>query len=112
MSLVEKIRKAVKNFPHTHELKTYGENAFFYNPGKKPRGKYFCTVKKGNLFNYPADKDKFYAEYGKIPRGTHTFGGRIRPHEHYAWMQWMTIENPTEEEICDCLEEAFNRTKK
>ena len=107
--LVERIRIILQDYPHINELETWGETAFFYNPDAKPRGKYLCTVKYGDHSNYAANKQAFIEEHGKIERGTHAFGGRVKPHEHYAWMQWMTIIDPTVEEARLAIQEAFAR---
>lgn len=111
MSVIDTVRKLIKKYPMIKEVYTYGEYAFFYNPDGKPRGRYFCTVKKENLFNWPMNKERFINFYGKLPKGPHEFNDRRRPHEHYAWMQWMTLENPSEKEIEKCLIEAFERIK-
>lgn len=108
------VRKVLADYPHINEIDTWGETAFFYNPNNKPRGTYFCAVKYGNWFNYAGNKKKFIDTYGRIERGTNDFThmGRIRPHEHYAWIQWMTIEDPTEEEVKQALADAWERIYK
>lgn len=109
METADRIRRILRDYPHINEVETWGETAFFYNPDGKPRRTYLCTVKYGNHCSYASGKQGFLQKYGKIASGTHQFDGRVKPHEHYAWMQWMTIIDPTNAEARAAIKEAFTR---
>lgn len=102
---------------------TWGEKAFFYNPGNlRAHGAYFCTLKEQDgendsasalnrngvfRFNFGISKQTFTHLFGSIPKrplkGTIISGDFnftqldvLLPHPIYGWMGWVAILNPSE----------------
>lgn len=108
---------------------SWGETAFFYNPGGLlPNGVYFCTVKDrdgandraANLnrpgvfrcsFGLPGDHYErlFGPRPPRPPKGGSVATGHdftvtdtVMPHPVYAWMGWVQVLSPSERTWADC----------
>lgn len=105
-------------------LPSWGEDAFFFNPGRvRPRGVYFATLKEKDGANDRASaldrhgvyrlnigltKEDYRALFGDPParpgkggivRTGHDFTAIdvLTPHPVYGWMTWVSILNPSAE---------------
>lgn len=124
-----------KSFSSLVVIESYGETSLFYNPEKKrPRGTYFCTVKRKDGPNDKASeldrngvfrvsfalpKDIYQEQFGSPPaRGeatnTHsnfTALNKLTPHPVYAWMRWVQILSPSPakfKQLQPFLKESYN----
>lgn len=113
-------------------LTTWGETAYFYNPGQVlKRGAYFATIKEKNgendkssrldrdgvwRLNMGVTKATFFKVFGHTPvrpakgciiEGPWDFAelNKLTPHPIYGWMSWMSVLNPDVStfEICKPL---------
>lgn len=121
---------------------TWGEKAFFYNPGNAlKRGTYFATIKQSDSENDNAsllDRPEFWRLNMGVSKGTYLalFGpppprpgkggvvegdwdfaapSLITPHPVYGWMSWVAVINPygeTWEKCCELLHDAHDRAAK
>lgn len=118
------VLNAVRAIPDIVEKPSWGELAFFHNPGMvKPNGKYVMTVKlkdgpndgasrldRGGLYriNLGLPKPLFREIFGLPPmrpgkgetiQGPWDFTeiDRITPHPVYGWMSWIAVINPERE---------------
>jgi hypothetical protein len=108
-------------FDGVAETATWGERAFFVNPGGRlPRGTYFATVKIADgpndcasrlgtgrwRLNFGPPKALYIARFGQPPKRPaagavvagpwdFTAEDRLTPHPVYAWMGWMAAINPS-----------------
>jgi hypothetical protein len=138
MNAIEWETWILKEYPGVIVLDAYRERSFFYNPnGTKPKGIYFATIKESDG---PNDKSshldregvyrlsigigkKNYQEiFGKIPDrpskgGVVNIGidfkeiGKLMPHPIYAWLGWVCLNNPEENEkilIRDLLDLSYD----
>ena len=126
------------NFKDTVLVNSWGEDGIFYNPGGKlKRGVYVLTVKekdgendksskldRDNVYciNLGIRKDTFSKMFGNIPKRPakgcvvdmdYDFSSinKVMPHPVYAWMGWIRIINPSEEnfeKLKPLIEEAYN----
>ena len=107
----------LKKYSNINKIEAWGETSLFYNPGKLKRGIYFCTFKikdgpndkDSNLnrkntfrFNFQISKENFIKFFKKIPKRSQKNTGfnyevidQLTPHPVYAWMQWVSIINPS-----------------
>jgi hypothetical protein len=100
---------------------TWGETAFFYNPGNRfPRGTYFATIKEKDgdndrasqlntpglwRLNFGVQRKTFQSLFGAPParpgkggviEGPWDFSEHdiLTPHPIYGWMGWLAVKNP------------------
>ena len=138
----EILNHITKRYPDTVVLSAWGEKAVFYNPKNKlKRGVYFATVKekdgvhdKASNLNRPnvyrlsigIPRDVYLQMFKRVPMRPHK-GGVVEtgndftsldvflPHPVYAWMGWITINNPSEgrlTEILMLMDKAIEKAKK
>ena len=108
--------------PGVVEQETWGESAFFYNPGRRlPSGVYFLTIKHRDSTNDHASKlsadgtfrvnlglpkKEYIRLFGPTPARPAKGGcvetghdflwrDRLTPHPVYAWMGWVAIAGMT-----------------
>lgn len=121
---------------------SWGETAFFVNPGGKlPSGSYFVTIKEkdgdndkaSNLdrdgvfrLNFGPGRKAFEKHFGTPPvrpakggviEGPWDFTklNRLMPHPVYGWMSWMCILNPEKssfEALTELLDSAHQKSSK
>ena len=133
------IDRIVSSFDGVVVKRSFGETAFFYNPGGVlPNGVYFCTIKENDGANDSASalwrKGVYRLAIGLLPtRYAELFGTKparpakgqivatgddftaldtLTPHPVYAWMSWAQILNPSLsrfEEIMPLIAEAYLR---
>jgi Family of unknown function (DUF6194) len=104
----------------------YRERSFFYNPdGSLPKGIYFATLKESdgqndkasNLdregvyrFSIGVGKKQYQQLFGDIPKRPakgeivnldfdFTITGVLMPHPIYAWLGWVCINNPDNQNL-------------
>jgi hypothetical protein len=104
----------------------YRERSFFYNPdGSLPKGIYFATIKESdgqndkasNLdregvyrFSIGVGKKQYHQLFGDIPKRPakgeivnldfdFTITGVLMPHPIYAWLGWVCINNPDNQNL-------------
>jgi len=104
----------------------YRERSFFYNPdGSFPKGIYFATIKESDGPNDKASnlnrdgiyrlsigvgKKQYQHLFGEIPKRPakgniveldfdFTTTGMFLPHPIYAWLGWVSINNPDNENL-------------
>jgi hypothetical protein len=107
--------------PEAREAASWGERAFFVNPGGRlPRGTYFATIKLADGPNDAASrlgegrwrlslgvpKPLYIARFGQPPKrpaaggvvaGPWDFAAadRVTPHPVHAWMGWTAVVSPS-----------------
>lgn len=134
-SIIEKIES---NFEGVVPKSSWGETAFFYNPGRLlPNGVYFCTLKEKDGENDKASnldrdgvfrlsigiaKETYQNHFGSRPKRpakgsiidtNHDFTSlnELMPHPIYGWMFWIQVLNPSEsmfEDILPLIAEAHS----
>lgn len=114
-------RYLLDGFPGIVPVQTWGETAFFHNPGQAlPRGVYFATIKAGDGDNDSASqldrpgifrlnigigRDSYRSLFGAPPprpsaggvvETGHDFTAldTLMPHPVYGWMAWVCVLNP------------------
>ncbi len=120
---------------------TWGEHAYFYNPGGlKPRGTYFLTIKQQDGANDKAshlDRPGVWRLNFGLPKASfiHCFGlppsrpgkgmtvegpwdftalDQLMPHPVYGWMAWASILNPSQksfETLKPLIMNAYNKAR-
>ncbi len=112
----------------------YRERSFFYNPdGSLPKGIYFATIKESDGPNDKASnlnrdgiyrlsvgvgKRQYHQLFGAVPKRPakgeivdlnfdFTTTGMIMPHPIYAWLGWVCIYNPENENL-DLLKDLLD----
>ena len=123
MDIVEHVDAHVQaHFPDVVRGKSWGETAFFYNPGcLLPNGVYFLTFKHRDSINDNASKlvldgsvrlnlglpereyDRLFGPRPARPAKGATIDGpydfavrdQLMPHPVYAWMGWVCIVGPS-----------------
>lgn len=133
------VRFILDSFDHVLTKSSWGETAFFANPGGRlPSGSYFATIKEKDGANDRAShldrdgifrlnigpgKGQFEPLFGKPPSrpakggiidGPWDFTVRdvLMPHPVYGWMSWVCVLNPSKatfEEIKPLLNAAHIR---
>lgn len=126
-------------FNHVVAKASWGETAFFVNPGGRlPSGSYFATLKEkdgdndraSNLdregvfrLNFGPGRKPFEKIFGPPPARPakggviegpwdFTHADTLMPHPVYGWMSWMCMLNPSEKsfrEIRPLIKEAYGR---
>lgn len=121
---------------------TWGETAFFYNPGQiLSRGTYFATIKPKDgandnashldrpglwRLNLGVSKGAYLELFGPPPERPGKGGivagdwdfttpNLITPHPVYGWMSWIAVINPTGEtwgKCCTLITDAHARAAK
>jgi len=118
--------RILKHYPGVIVLDAYKERSFFYNPdGSLPKGIYFATIKQSDGPNDKASKldregvyrlsiglgKKQYQEiFGGVPQRPakgeiidsgldFTEMGAWMPHPIYAWLGWVCMNNPAEDNM-------------
>jgi hypothetical protein len=116
----------LQHYPGLIVLDAYKERSFFYNPdGSLPKGIYFATIKESDGPNDKASKldrervyrlsigvgKKQYQDiFGPVPQRPTKGGtidpdmdfaelGTLMPHPLYAWLGWVCINHPTEDNL-------------
>jgi hypothetical protein len=130
-------RTILELYPGVVETAAWGEQSFFYNPGKQlPRGVYFATLKhkdgandKASQLDRPdtyrlnlgVSKSTYSGLFGEPPARPSAGGivatghdftehNRLLPHPVYGWMSWICVLNPNPETFTACrplLDEAY-----
>ena len=141
MTLDEILQYCLNNLEGTVLVNSWGEKGIFYNPNNTlKRGVYILTVKekdgendkssnldRENIYrvNMGLRKNTFVNMFGDIPKRPakggvvemeydFTSGNKLMPHPVYAWMGWVCILNPTEqefEELKPLIQEAYEYAK-
>jgi hypothetical protein len=131
-----------EHFPGTIVKDSYGERAFFYNPGNLlPSGTYFLTIKEQDgphdkasrldregvyRLNFGASKETFRDLFGVIParppkgeiiEGPYDFAAldTLMPHPVYGWSYWLCVLNPSREtfdKILPLIQAYYEQSKK
>lgn len=113
----------LEQFPGVVALHSWGETAFFFNPGlTRPRGVYFVTLKDKDgphdkasqlnragvyRLNIGLTREHYQQLFGALPARPpkagvvstgHDFSALdvITPHPVYGWMGWISVINPGE----------------
>lgn len=132
----------VAELPGVIEKSSWGETAYFYNPGNVLKnGTYFATIKEKNgdndrgsdldregvwRLNIGVPKASYHEMFGPFPdrpgKGCTIDGpwdftqiDMIMPHPVYAWMGWVAVLSPSENTWRDCitlLDHAHGRARK
>lgn len=125
-------------FADVHAVQTWGETAFFYNPGQQlPRGVYFATLKNQDgdndrasalsrqgvfRLNLGMGKSAYRELFGPQPARPaaggvvatgHDFTAldQLMPHPVYGWMSWVCVLNPSAQTVASLrplLEGAYD----
>lgn len=112
---------ALAALPEACEAASWGERAFFVNPGLRlPRGTYFATIKLADgpndaasrlggarwRLNLGVPKPLYIARFGQPPMRPEAGGvitgpwdfaaaDLVTPHPVYAWMGWVSVVSPS-----------------
>jgi hypothetical protein len=112
---------ALAALPEAREQASWGERAFFVNPGARlPRGTYFATIKLADgpndaasalgggrwRLNLGIPKPLYLACFGQPPKRPaaggvvtgpwdFTSADRVTPHPVYGWMGWVAVVSPS-----------------
>lgn len=128
---IEMIKNIIKDrYEGIIEKKAYGETIYFYNPeGKLKNGVNFFTIKENdgpsdsvsNLnregvyrISTGLDRESYEMLFGNVPERARRGSAielkidfqelnKIMPHPIYAWMGWISINNPTEASLKEFL---------
>ena len=112
----------------------YRERSFFYNPnGSLPKGIYFATIKESDGPNDKASnldrdgiyrlsigvgKKQYHQLFGDVPKRPakgaivnldfdFSISGMLMPHPIYAWLGWVCINNPDNQQV-DLLKQLLD----
>ena len=126
MDQVQLSEHLLRYFADVHPVQTWGETAFFYNPGRQlPRGVYFATIKSKDgdndrasdlgrpgvfRLNIGIGQSAYRGQFGQPPARPaagsvvdtgHDFTrlDQLMPHPVYAWMSWVCVLNPTSQTV-------------
>lgn len=119
----------VSSFDGLIPVETWGELAYFYNPGRQlKRGTYFATIKQKDgehdrasrldrpgvyRLNFSLPKPDYLERFGPLPDRPSKGGvicgewdftvlDRLTPHPVYGWMGWVSVLSPTPETFEHC----------
>lgn len=136
--MIEAAAARLAAFDGVAEKASWGERAFFVNPGGRlPSGTYFATIKTADgpndrasrlggarwRLNLGLPKPLFLARFGQPPgrpgRGGTVAGDwdftaedRLMPHPVYGWMGWVAVVSPsaaTLDSLAPLLEAAYDK---